>query len=467
MDTQNYPGGAHRTLPKVGSWLDAFEANARMAHTLTRELAIDEQTIGHKGRWTSLTHMNKHKPAGQGFKLYSVNESSTGYTYAIHLDRKNDVSIGTIVVELAAKLAGTGHHVYMDNLFAKPATIRRMRELPRPQYACGTWRSNFGVPPSLKTATLKERGDMAWRTDESGLLGYAWLDSGKCYMLSSIHTNPQAVGTVLRRERGQSGRTAIKAPMAAVDYNNFMAAVDKCDQMRGTYSTQRRTAKWWMPLFTWTLDAAAVNCYGVHCSLDGTDASVHDRREKFQRALVIGLLRQGGVVASFVHDAGNCARPSPASMRAPSKVPGSTGAGRDTRDTPSSVKPPTTPATPHNVASSGKRARCQQCLETHQRDMKRFKSLPKRAELQEAYRNSNKTRWLCTHPDCEAQGHFFHWSPDDPDDNVSSCFAAWHNLHYGRGRWNGSGSVSSSSQRTKSSAGGAGGSGQTLPSPRA
>ena len=31
----------------------------------------------------------QHKPAGQGFKVYSINESHSGYTYAFMLDTKN------------------------------------------------------------------------------------------------------------------------------------------------------------------------------------------------------------------------------------------------------------------------------------------------------------------------------------------------------------------------------------------
>lgn len=43
-----------------------------------------------------------------------------------------------------------------------------------------------------------------------------------------------------------------------------MIAVDKTDQMRRTYSTQRRSPKWWFPLFTWMLDVAAINAWALY-----------------------------------------------------------------------------------------------------------------------------------------------------------------------------------------------------------
>jgi len=65
--------------------------------------------------------------------------------------------------------------------------------------------------------------------------------------------------------------------------------------MRGTYTTQRRAAKWWMPLFTWTLDVAAVNSYAVWLA-EVPEAMRPGRlgdRDSFQKGIIRGLLGLG------------------------------------------------------------------------------------------------------------------------------------------------------------------------------
>jgi hypothetical protein len=73
-----------------------------------------------------------------------------------------------------------------------------------------------------------------------------------------------------------------------------MIAVDKCDQKRGTFTTQQRSSKWWIPLFYWTLDIAAVNGYAIHqheCKA-ANPGKTAPRRDRFhwQVALVEQLL---------------------------------------------------------------------------------------------------------------------------------------------------------------------------------
>jgi hypothetical protein len=68
--------------PKVGLWLRILESNCGK-HTVfmpKREVAIDEQSITCNSLWAAFTHQNRHKPSGQGFRIYSNNEVATGYT---------------------------------------------------------------------------------------------------------------------------------------------------------------------------------------------------------------------------------------------------------------------------------------------------------------------------------------------------------------------------------------------------
>ena len=47
-----------------------------------------------------------------------------------------------------------------------------------------------------------------------------------------------------------------RANLHSTDKSSFH--LSKFDQMRTTHSTQRRSKKWWMPLFAWWIDAMCV-----------------------------------------------------------------------------------------------------------------------------------------------------------------------------------------------------------------
>jgi hypothetical protein len=66
----------------------------------------------------------------------------------------------------------------------------------------------------------------------------------------------------------------------------------KFDQMRTTHSTQRRSKKWWMPLFAWWIDAMCVNAYAIwreQFSEEQLKLRKH-RRDAFQKTLAEQLL---------------------------------------------------------------------------------------------------------------------------------------------------------------------------------
>jgi len=61
-----------------------------------------------------------------------------------------------------------------------------------------------------------------------------------------------------------------------------MVAVDKCDQMRGTFTVQRRHCVWWQKLFNWSLEIACVNAWGLYTGPMG--------RKRWTQELIRSLL---------------------------------------------------------------------------------------------------------------------------------------------------------------------------------
>jgi hypothetical protein len=55
-------------------------------------------------------------------------------------------NVSDTVVRLANCLRRQNHIICMDNLYTRPSVLLRLRQLPFPRYAVGTWRSNYECP---------------------------------------------------------------------------------------------------------------------------------------------------------------------------------------------------------------------------------------------------------------------------------------------------------------------------------
>ena len=196
----------------------------------------------------------------------------------------------------------------MDNLFTSVSTFRQIGVMGHG--ACGTWKPRAGaqipdelLPAGFEAARTADQGDGVQMGDvhgpmyaDSGLVAWAWMDSAHINFLTTIHQTDE-VGTLARRSsaslaRGQqgSGRADRAAPLCAICYNKKMLGTDKCDQMRGTYSPQRRSNKPWKALFIWTLDVACVNAWALWNKSTRPKVIRTASRLEFQRRLVEELL---------------------------------------------------------------------------------------------------------------------------------------------------------------------------------
>jgi hypothetical protein len=102
---------------------------------------------------------------------------------------------------------------------------------------------------------------------------FAWKDSATVLFQSTVG-NPYA--TVVRDRKRPSNATKkttadwgdkfVKPqpiPQVIDDYNHRMNAVDISDQMRASYSTQRRQYRTWKPLFFFLFETALINAYKI------------------------------------------------------------------------------------------------------------------------------------------------------------------------------------------------------------
>ena len=87
------------------------------------------------------------------------------------------------------------------------------------------------------------------------------MDKRDVYVVSTIHGNE--VDDVQRC--GED--VPMKKPKMINQYNSFMNEIDKCDKLLSSYSTQRKTRKWWKKLFVRPVELTIMDSMVVYTIL--------------------------------------------------------------------------------------------------------------------------------------------------------------------------------------------------------
>lgn len=204
-----------------------------------------------------------------GVNLFMLCDSTNGYCSRFemyHGSQENQSDKGKmydLVMRLINPYLGKGHKLYVDNYYTSPILFHDL--FHRQTGACGTMRANSkGVPADLKTVKLKKGESVAMTNGTLQLL--KWKDKRDVHMCTTVHTAEfiDVPGRV-DRTTGQ----AIQRPRCIVDYDKYMGAVDRCDQMISYPAFKRRTLKWWKKVFFHLLMMATLNAYLLykeHCA---------------------------------------------------------------------------------------------------------------------------------------------------------------------------------------------------------
>ena len=96
-----------------------------------------------------------------------------------------------------------------------------------------------------------------------------WLDTKGVLFLSTSANPVQRYGLQVRRNSGGQSRS-IPSSLVQVEYSKYMHSVDTQDQLRGSYSTQIFTKRWWHRVYFFLLDTALTNAFIMHKHLCGT-----------------------------------------------------------------------------------------------------------------------------------------------------------------------------------------------------
>lgn len=276
-------------LWRVRPLLNIVKQHSKAFMTPGRNVCVDEASVAARSKFANfLIFYNPKKPCGKyHFKFYILACGDEWYmlNFIVHCDSTEvhrlqgvmscmDIvqmereleplnRTTKIVMELARSLYGSSRILNTDNYYTSIvlASALRMKQL----YLRGTVRSNsLYIPKELmiqKNETdSHERGFCISGYNRSrGLAFFSWNDGSPVNIISTVDGTEMAYVTRKIRKK----RRKVIAPLAIKEYNTYMQAVDRHDQLR-TYVAMgggNSFSHWYKKFAVSVLDFVIVNAF--------------------------------------------------------------------------------------------------------------------------------------------------------------------------------------------------------------
>lgn len=144
----------------------------------------------------------------------------------------------------------------------------------------------------MKRFTIKTRKETLIATSpiykhNGNVLTIEWMDKQSVCLLSTVHSSGSVDKHVRDHCQPNSYRN-IQKPKAIHEYNQYMAGVDRNDQMNSCYDTQQRTIKWWKKIVLQLLATHATNAFILYRSV--TPAPEQETHRNFPFSVAEQLL---------------------------------------------------------------------------------------------------------------------------------------------------------------------------------
>ena len=228
-----------------------------------------------------------------------------------------------MVIQLCKQLppSSGGYILYTDNFFTSTKLFKALRTLGIG--ACGTAKSGSGYPPSLlavrDATTKKNNWGLKAHTVVDEVLCMAWVDLNTvqlmttAYDISDIKTpyflpprrrhgipeesvefiSPPYLPSIAAHSRLISSEKGLPVPYPIRRYNQHMGGSDGNAQQRACYTFDRKSPRYWWPLFIFLHDAACLNAYIIYKTYNNEAKDFkHIKREAFIRSIADELINQ-------------------------------------------------------------------------------------------------------------------------------------------------------------------------------
>ena len=124
---------------------------------------------------------------------------------------------------------------------------------------------------------------MTYQSDNVG--ASRWMDRNDVKIMYTGY-DPSEKSTVERRKKDGS-RAPVPCPIAFVEYNKYMGAVDRGDQLRAYYATKIKSWKFYKYIVNFLLGVTVVNAYIIYMATHPTSRLTI---KKFIQVLVSQLI---------------------------------------------------------------------------------------------------------------------------------------------------------------------------------
>ena len=285
-------GEKHPLAAKIQPVWDYCSEKFRSIYTPRKYISIDESLLLWKGR-LSWKQSILTKRARFGFKMYSVNESESGYIYKSLLYTGKEMTeklagdykyVATkIVMDLMHDLLDIGHTLFIDNWYWSFELSKLL--LSHSTDTVGTIRADRKDLPAevkkKKGKKMKKGEGIVLYERGTNVIVTQWRDKKDVSMMSTCVND----GTVTVKRAGKDK----EIPCVADFYNQHMGGVDKSDQMLTSYEIERkRVKKWYKKVFHHLVNQSVFNAHIVHMRLvDSDKLTALKFREKLVTDIVV------------------------------------------------------------------------------------------------------------------------------------------------------------------------------------
>lgn len=176
--------------------------------------------------------------------------------------------VSTVMNDLLDK----GYCVYTDNYYCSSELALALQTK---NDMVGVVRSNRKGLPRV----FEKKNEIAVACEKLGKMMFVkWTDKYDVLFLTTVHNLDYT-------EVKQKGKTVL-VPDLVLDYNLFMGAVDRVDQMLSAYSLERKGQKvWYKKEFCHLINMCMYNAHAIHVKCGGKITSLEFREKKSSQHL--------------------------------------------------------------------------------------------------------------------------------------------------------------------------------------
>lgn len=245
--------GKSKIEPIINMLITQFQS----AYGPSKELSLDESLLHFRGRLRFRVYI-KNKKSRYGLKFFELT-TSDGYLLNMELysgpvqenDESDNTKTEAVVMRLMKPYLMKGHELFMDNYYNSYELSEKL--LSFKTHTNGTLRSNRKSNPRNLVKRKLKRGQHFWVRRKQVYVS-KWKDKRDVLVITT-RNHPQMVSV-----KNRFGKEQIK-PIEVSTYNDHMSGIDRCDQMTSTYSTPRKTIRWYKKCFFHLLDIAVWNAF--------------------------------------------------------------------------------------------------------------------------------------------------------------------------------------------------------------